>query len=1242
MAYKLESLCDRLWPTRPDTGHPLAGQYQSCSYGPGQVAFGVAVPLAHPYTLGSIQTQIRISDSSTPARIISCINVTVSPYRDRAWYWDLFLWLPAALAIAFFLLTTTARIATSITLRNLSFKHKARPGGEPRFWKDKLAPTVTDVLAGEPVIQSPALLRFVTPGFMDLWLYIQFVSVLSMIAVRWPDFAYSFFRRTAWTSLLGNVTLVQTSPQDRLQALSSNAFLPANASGSPDFAPQMTGNTSSPLFLDTQSPNTFLNLNGSRNGIESYAHMLGLRPVDVYGTTTAIWLIIVGAVTSFSLLFLLIDSSYTRRLNRQERAEGYTFELTEQPEESHNEKKGPNQVWAAVQKTFGSHLSAYVGNLLRLLLLFHLPLTITSVYHFSTFSSSHPGTVACAVLSFAFFCVLAPAVALWRLCRHSPEALWSEKQLLLTYGPLYNHYDHSSRLFPIITFVHSLALGIVVGAGQRSGSAQAIIILVLEILLAVAYILWLPWGDGATMAPLSFTWSVARIATAVLVLLLSSLVGFSVQARGWLTYVTLLIQAIVAVGFLLLLVVKLIEAGVRALWRVSFDDSTSPRSTGLSGAIHRIHRRKYKTHQLRPPNPKKTQPRTQKTGGGAGSRTPSMTLIANAGRGVAPKGQDFASSPYATYFTPDLTDEGGIMSALPPLRGGEIDATTSPATEAAGMNSTGGFIRLGGGRATDEGTMPYESTTFGPRGAEVGSEEHSPHSHASPKPKSRRFGPGFRWRRVPHGSSGNESLSSSSDEDDDAAYGLGLTQDGSVSQPFSPTTSRGGGRTWVPKWKAFKRVRAGGTPSLDNNTTSDEPGETNELAALPSSGTKAFAVVRPARGIHSAFASGDTSLDPTSVTFPSPSTENNPNPTDPTDPINATNPIHLTSDQKDHRTLNMEDSTFPTGTIPSAHALTVPRGLALPKGAPMEHGPSSQSVGGASTALTLDSDASGLSASGSGSGPGHGYGYGPGHGHGHGYGYGYAYGAGGAAAPDGLMPPSGTSPAGGKPSVRKGIVAAESRSPSDHSVQGDEPPTPRSPHLKAHIRSPQQLYSLSESTHASGSPSASSSHAPVHWLPSDTLDGQAEPEPPSQGDAPRRSEIGRSEQPPPAPAPAPAHEPNPVLASTSTSAPVPARAPTVGPGNTADPSARNMYAHSSDSAPPWGGAAGGSIPNTSSLAFSPDTQNAQETLAPVHSNPFIAPSNNQSLLSVGASMHSRRIVEGQSAEILTLGDEDED
>lgn len=61
-------------------------------------------------------------------------------------------------------------------------------------------------------------------------------------------------------------------------------------------------------------------------------------------------------------------------------------------------------------------------------------------------------------------------------------------------------------------------MGIVIGGGQKSGTTQAIILLVLEIAMALVTSIWLPWGEGASMGATSFVFCVLRIITLVLVL----------------------------------------------------------------------------------------------------------------------------------------------------------------------------------------------------------------------------------------------------------------------------------------------------------------------------------------------------------------------------------------------------------------------------------------------------------------------------------------------------------------------------------------------------------------------------------------------------------------------------------------------------------------------------------------------------------------------------------------------------
>ncbi|KDN53181.1 hypothetical protein K437DRAFT_253511, partial [Tilletiaria anomala UBC 951] len=890
---KLESICDRLYPVGPDPLHPLLGQYQSCTYGPGDVAFGVSVPMDASYALGTLSTKIRISDSSSPPLTISCIDVQVSPYYPSAWYWSLFAYLPIALVSAYFVLTAAARVATAISLRRQAFKNKARPGGAPTFVKDKLAPTVVAALAGEPAVRSPALLRFATPSCWDVLLHIQFVALLAMLSVQWPEFAYPFFRQAAWAALLGNVTLVQPDGVHALwNPLTSNAFLPA--SDAVGISTQIASNVSSPLFINSTTPNTFLNLRGSLNGIDAYAQMVGLDQRDVFGISTGIWLLLVAALLAASATIWAIDALWAAVLHvraRREALHSSGLEVDDTADEKYGGSGGGGtgggccsrggmdhpleRLKVKASAAFGMHGAALFGNLVRLLTLFHLPLTVLSVYHFSNAADRSTSTVVLAALSFAAFSVFSPAFVLWRISKYTTTKLYSDPALLLSVGPLYNYYHPGSQLFAAVSFVHSLVLGVVVGAGQASGSAQSIIFLVLEILLAIAYVLWLPWGDGSMMAPLSFLWSVLRITTAVLVLLLAPIVNLSTQARQWLTYVILLIQAIVIVGFLLLFLAKCAEVVIRIAYKVTFDERLSHRNGGIGGALRRVRRRKYKALQH---NAKKGRSRAATT---HNSSTASMNnlMLAHSAQSTPLHGSTLRSSDptaaptsagtasflvdrdfgtYAAYLRADAHDEGTIMSAMPPtpLSQSQLTSSSSQPYDPAASSPPTGFVRLGGGRATDE--QPYQlpppssaGTAYarpspqanGPFGRLANSQQqqylyqhhqHLPQHEVGWAPAAGTDGEaphkkrGMRvfWRRIAM------SDDSSSDEDDVAEWGAG-------------------GELRTRQWAGLAKINAtlSGLRLAKGKRREQEHDQQDELStpAEPENGERGFAVVRPTR-----------------------------------------------------------------------------------------------------------------------------------------------------------------------------------------------------------------------------------------------------------------------------------------------------------------------------------------------------------------------------------------------------------
>lgn len=234
------------------------------------------------------------------------------------------------------------------------------------------------------------------------------------------------------------------------------------------------------------------------------------------------------------------------------------------------------------------HLALLQGNLTRVLILFHLPLTLFSVYEVSHFSTSPSSSFALACVVLALVCVIAPFGILLQMHRKSIRELFTSLPLLLSVGPLYNTYSEECTMFSSVRIFSNIIVAVLIGAVQSTGIAQAAVILLTEVADTLVTSLWLPWGDNAAMGPLAFVLSIARIIIAVLLVVLSPAVNVSLSAAGWLSYIVFLVQALVVILLYFVLVFKLIELGVRMIGDAPFDESRSPRVGGLFGAIRRL------------------------------------------------------------------------------------------------------------------------------------------------------------------------------------------------------------------------------------------------------------------------------------------------------------------------------------------------------------------------------------------------------------------------------------------------------------------------------------------------------------------------------------------------------------------------------------------------------------------------------------------------------------------------------
>ena len=349
--------------------------------------------------------------------------------------------------------------------------------------------------------------------------------------------------------------------------LATPAFSPPS-----NFSDQLD-DPSSPLFIEPDVPNVIYNLPSNvTNGMSSFAYTIGIRPQDLFPTCMILFLSIIACTITISFLVSLLDYlvcllgdmmsggqgqhptmsrlAVSRSPIYEGKKELSDNHSTGPTEEENKVLQGPSSAttgrfstrfglllssgsmgserginshrpwWRIHSDSF--HLSVLHGNLVRILVLFHLPVTVFSCYQMSLPRSLiGTGPIALASLSFLIFSILIPAHLVIRVTFTTTNKLYDETRTLLSLGPLYNHYRHGSQLFASLLFVTNIVFGVTIGVGQKSGTAQAIIILVVEVVSALVTSIWLPWGSGASMGLISFLFCVARIVIAVLLLILT-------------------------------------------------------------------------------------------------------------------------------------------------------------------------------------------------------------------------------------------------------------------------------------------------------------------------------------------------------------------------------------------------------------------------------------------------------------------------------------------------------------------------------------------------------------------------------------------------------------------------------------------------------------------------------------------------------------------------------------------------
>lgn len=388
-----------------------------------------------------------------------------------------------------------------------------------------------------------------------------------------------------------------------------------------------------PLYLNNSDQDRLLDLDSTGDGMPSFARMVGLREQDLFGTCLTLFLMLAAIIIAFSLFLWVLhgltellspDRRRTRArsttpavpkpsANRQSYVSGHSRNssngkewLDPRPSTSTDMTVPPMSLpaptratqraqvpsrWHRTWKRFSPrgeagafHYAALYGNLLRLILTFQFPVTAFSVYQLTLKQASTVSRVF-AALALVFISILIPASVLYKISRTPTGKLYDAARTLLSLGTIYNVYEPGKQLYRTLPLISSLVSGIAIGAGQRSGLAQTIVLVIVELATFVATTFWSPWGLGASMGGVMVITSIVRITSIIMAMVISKEVGAEGSTIEWITYVILLLQAVVFVFFFLMVVTKIIEGLIRLFGGAPFDESNHPIDGGIFAAI---------------------------------------------------------------------------------------------------------------------------------------------------------------------------------------------------------------------------------------------------------------------------------------------------------------------------------------------------------------------------------------------------------------------------------------------------------------------------------------------------------------------------------------------------------------------------------------------------------------------------------------------------------------------------------
>ncbi|AOA63076.1 Hypothetical protein PP7435_CHR2-0776 [Komagataella phaffii CBS 7435] len=205
----------------------------------------------------------------------------------------------------------------------------------------------------------------------------------------------------------------------------------------------------------------------------------------------------------------------------------------------------------------------FLSTLITLLLhAFVIPFLVLTFYLFSTFSSDdtveyltspRAYILALAILIFfAFICLVSFFIFRYALSKSRKQKLYSSFNTMMLWGLLYFEYDPRLLFFYIFEVAEVLIFSLAVGVLQGNGTAQVVLILVLEVIYLAALFSIRPYFAGSKAYALKLAIVCAKVINIALCIPYIRSLGVSEKRRSEVAYTQLILQLVV-IAFLFLL-----------------------------------------------------------------------------------------------------------------------------------------------------------------------------------------------------------------------------------------------------------------------------------------------------------------------------------------------------------------------------------------------------------------------------------------------------------------------------------------------------------------------------------------------------------------------------------------------------------------------------------------------------------------------------------------------------------------